>query len=132
MVSSQKPKLTAQQEKFCQCIADGMTQADAYRASYKVGKSKPETVIQSASRLMADRNVTARVDELRGALAQKALWTREDSVQALSEIARDGRPVERVAAVKELNAMHGFNAPIKTDMTLNVPKTIRLVALSGD
>ena len=27
--------LTGKQEKFCQCIADGMTQADAYRNAHK-------------------------------------------------------------------------------------------------
>jgi phage terminase small subunit len=132
MVSSKTPKLTAQQEKFCQCIADGMTQADAYRASYKVGNLSPANLYAEASKLAKHPKVAPRLAELQGALQEKALWTREDSVQALSEIARDGRPVERVADVKELNSMHGFNAPVKTDLTLNIPKTIRLVALSGD
>lgn len=125
-------KLTAQQEKFCQCVADGMTQADAYRAAYKAGGMTANSIHVNASKLAADAKVALRVAELKNALAEKAMWTREDSVQTLSEVARDGRPAERVAAVKELNSMHGFNAPVKSDVTLNLPKTIRLVALSGD
>lgn len=125
-------KLTAQQERFAQAIADGMTQADAYRTAYKAGTSKPETVWKRASELMENGAVAGRVAELRKALADKALWTREKSVQALSAIAEEGRPLERVAAVKELNAMHGFNAPSKAEVTHLLPRTVRIVALSGD
>ena len=125
-------KLTAQQEKFCQLVADGHSQADAYRGSYKVGKSKPETVIQNASRLMADSNVSARVSELKAALSNKALWTREQAVQALIAETAGDRASDRINALKALNDMHGYNAPVKSEMTLNLPRTIRLVALRGD
>jgi hypothetical protein len=123
--------LTPKREKFAQCIADGMTQADAYRAAFDTSKSKPETVWAKASSLMADGKVKARVSELRAALATKALWTREDSVRALEKamrIAEDrDNPTGLVAAVKELNAMHGFNEPTKIDHTSSdgtmTPKT---------
>ena len=109
-------KLTAQQEKFCQCIADGMTQADAYRASYKAGKMQDETVYAMASKLAADHKVTIRLKELRDALASKQLWTREQSVaQLVSELDGD-RAGDRINAIKELNNMHGFNAPTKLDI----------------
>lgn len=124
-------KLTAQQEKFCQCIADGLNQADAYRSAYKVGKSKPETVIQNASRLMADSNVSARVAELRKSLADKSLWTREQSVAALVSETEGDRAADRISAIKALNEMHGYNAPIKSDVTLHMPRTIKLVAMRG-
>jgi len=110
--------LTAKQEAFAQAVADGMTQADAYRKAYAAGSMKPATVQSKACLLMADGKVRARVDELRGKLEEKALWTRERSVAVLADIA-DGmecKAVERVAAVKELNAMHGFNAPAKVEL----------------
>lgn len=113
--------LTAKQEKFCQSIADGLNQSDAYRSAYNAGAMKPETVQSKASILMADGKVRARVIELRAALSDKALWTREDSVRALKTIAdglgADTRPMEAVAAVKELNAMHGYNEPAKMELT---------------
>ena len=36
--------LTAKQEVFAQAIADGMTQADAYRTAYDAGNMKAETI----------------------------------------------------------------------------------------
>ena len=113
--------LTPKQEKFASCIADGMTQADAYRKAFDAGKMKPETIHKRASELMANGEVAGRVSELRKALATKALWTREDSVRALEKAmaiaeAKDN-PAGLVAAVKELNAMHGFNEPQKVEIT---------------
>ena len=127
--------LTGKQEKFCQCIADGMTQADAYRASYNAEKMKPESVQVKASVLMADGKISLRVAELRGALAKKALWTREMSVKALVrayKVAEDGgQSTAMTAAVKELNAMHGYNAPSKVDLSssdgsMSPPKRVEI------
>ena len=59
----------------------------------------------------------ARVDELRGKLEKKELWTREMSVKALIGAYKDGNPTTKIASVKELNAMHGFNAPTRLDVT---------------
>lgn len=112
--------LTDKQEKFAQCIADGMTQADAYRAAFNVSPdSKPETAQKRACELMANGEIAGRVAELRERLSDVSLWRRVDSVLVLSDIAKgndpDAKPSDRVSAVKELNAMHGFNAPQKVD-----------------
>ncbi len=113
--------MTPKQEKFAQCIADGMNQADAYRAAYDAEKMKPESIYSKASELMADGKVASRVRELKEQLSSKALWTRQDSVKALEtamSIAKDKENAAGlVAAVKELNAMHGFNEPSKLDIT---------------
>jgi len=109
--------LTPKQEKFAQCIADGMSQADAYRTAFDAGNMKAETIYSKASVLMADGKVTARVSELRERLTSKALWTREKSVQALEKVLEEGPPAAQVSAVKELNLMHGFNEPIKLDLS---------------
>lgn len=113
--------LTWKQEKFCQCVADGMTQSDAYRAAYNTARMKPESVYVNASKLMADAKIAQRLGELRKKLASKALWTREMSVKALVDaykVARDGRQsAAMTGAVKELNAMHGYNAPARVDLS---------------
>lgn len=108
--------LTAKQEAFAQAIASGKTQADAYRDAYNAEKQKDSTLWANASRLMADSKVTARVEELRKVLEKKELWTREMSVKALIGAYKEGNPTAKIAAVKELNAMHGFNAPTKLDV----------------
>jgi len=112
--------LTAKQEKFCQSIADGMNQSDAYRAAYSAGRMKPETVQNNAYNLLKNSEVAARVGELKDALANKALWTREQSVSVLADVASSAKPGEKVSAVKELNAMHGFLAPTKHEVDLKV------------
>ena len=109
------PDITPKMEKFAQCIADGMTQADAYRTAFNAGNMKPETIHKRASELMSSGEVKGRVSELRAKLEQKALWTREMSVKALVQAYRDGNASAKVAAVKELNSMHGFNAPQKVE-----------------
>lgn len=108
-------KLTAQQEAFAQHVADGKSQAEAYRLAYPRFRGNDKTCWEMASRAM--RKVGARVEALREKLAEKALWTREQSVTVLSGIACGAEKCsDRVSAVKELNAMHGFNAPVKMDV----------------
>ena len=111
--------LTAKQEAFAQAVASGMTQADAYRSAYDCGNSSDEVIWNNASTLMKHSEVSIRVAALKEATSLASLWTRLDSVQALADIARGGesKSNEIVAAVKELNMMHGFNAPTKIDVS---------------
>ena len=115
--------LTGKQEKFCQGVADGLTQADAYRAAYNASGMKPESVQVSASKLMADPKISQRVAELRRKLAERLLWTREQSIDELKAaiaLAKETEtPAAITSAIKELNAMHGYNAPAKLDVTTN-------------
>lgn len=108
--------LTSKQEAFCQCVANGMTQSDAYRSAYDVSPdTKPESVHEQASALLADLKVASRVKELRDLLVMADLWSREQSVKALKGIAEgnESKAGEVTAAVKELNSMYGFNAAQK-------------------
>lgn len=113
-------KLTAKQEAFCQAIASGMTQADAYRSAYSAKKMADKVVYVKASEMMADGKVTVRVSELKEELAQQNLWTREESVKTLAEIAKDddAKQADKINAVKALNTMHGFDAPKKVNMSI--------------
>jgi hypothetical protein len=107
-----------------------MSQADAYRSAFDVRPTtKQESIYVNASKLMADANILQRVAELKAALSAKALWTREDSVRTLIGVIQgDGKASDTVSAVKELNAMHGFNAPTKTDVNLHGPGLVQIVA----
>lgn len=125
--------ISPKQEHFAQCIADGMTQADAYRTAYDTTKSKPESIWSKASELMADVKVTARVAELKAELAKKAIWTREMSVKALVQAYKvaqvQNSSTGMAGAIKELNAMHGYNAPKQVELSggLQVQKIERVV-----
>jgi phage terminase small subunit len=123
-------KLTDKQERFAQAIADGMNQSDAYRTAYSAAAMLDATIHSKASVLMADGKVAARVGMLKQAIADKHLWTREDSVKGLRAVADkdEAKGPEIVAAIKELNAMHGFNAPTKHELSVSFPKTINVIA----
>lgn len=113
--------LTSKQEHFCQCIADGMTQADAYRAAYSASKMSAGALHVEASKLLDNPKVSLRVQELKGKLTAKALWTREMSVQALVSAYKIAKGKDNASgmtgAIKELNAMHGFNEPTKHELS---------------
>ena len=113
-------KLTAKQETFCQGIADGLGQADSYRAAYDAEGMKDNTIYPLASKLMKNDKVAARISELRESVQEKQLWSREMSVKALVQAYREGSGAVKVSAVKELNAMHGYNEPSKLSITGNM------------
>ena len=121
--------LTSKQEAFAQALADGLNQSDAYRKAYDANNMKPETVQNSAYKVLKNDEVTARVKELQDTIVSKQLWTREDSVRTLKSVIDDAERLgDKVSAVKELNAMHGFNAPTKSELTIDFPKVINVIA----
>lgn len=122
--------LTAKQESFAQAIASGLNQSDAYRSAYSAGGMKAATINVKASQLAADGKVAVRLAELRTKLQDKALWTRERSVKVLADIAdsSESKAGEVVNAVKELNSMHGFNAPTKHELDVTFPRTINVIS----
>lgn len=125
--------LTPQQERFAQEVANGKSQAEACRIAYPRSAAwKPGALWSKASTLMATEKVSRRVASLREELEKRALWTREDSVRTLmSVIQNPEKPTDVVSAVKELNAMHGYNAPVELTVNTNV-RSIRLVPLRAD
>ena len=78
--------LTPQREAFAAALAQGMTQAAAYRAAYpKSAKWKDATVWEEASRIAAIPEVRARVTDL----VQKAASSNEVTVErVVKEFAR--------------------------------------------
>ena len=113
--------ITAKQENFCQAIARGMNQSDAYRSAYDAGNMKPESINVNASKLCADAKVALRVTALKDEIAAKALWTREDSVLTLKYVIdASDKGMEITGAVKVLNEMHGYNAPKEINVTGNL------------
>ena len=122
--------ITSKQENFAQAVASGMTQADAYRSAYNASAMKAETVQKRASELMRNGVIAGRVAELKDELAEKALWTREQSVAVLVGVIGDGesRAGDKISAVKVLNDMQGFNAPTKLDVAVTFPRVINVIS----
>ena len=129
MTSATKKKLTAKQELFVSAIVDGMNQSDAYRHAYNTIDMKQATIANNAYKLFNRGDITTTIRARKALVVEKHLWTREDSIKTLKAVVEESeRSGDKVSAVKELNAMHGFNAPVKTETTINVSR-IELVPL---
>jgi hypothetical protein len=122
-------ELTPKQEKFCQAIFNGMTLVDAYKSAYNAENMQKTTIYKRAAEQMNHGGISGRVAELRGELQERTLWTKEEAANVLKSIIYrvieddKGNIVsavqdkDAVAAIKELNAMHGINAPSKQEIT---------------
>lgn len=118
----QKP-LTPKQEKFCQCVASGMTQADAYRDAFGQGKYTDKTLTERASRLSADSNVLARVEELRELSSSSAVMSitqRKEWITKLINAEKDVFNGDKIRALDILNKMDGAYAPKKLEVDANL------------
>lgn len=87
-MSKATPKgLTPKRERFAQLVAAGKTGAAAYRKAFAVRKgTKPDTIHQSASRLLSDPKVAARVAALREPVVQKTRITLESHLHDLKKL----------------------------------------------
>lgn len=117
-------KLTPKKEKFAQEHASGKNQSDAYRAAYKVREgTKAKTVNESASRLMADPKVVARVAELRKPIAEKAQITLEGHLRDLMMLRNMAVKEKQISAAISAEVARGKAAGVhieKSESTVNV------------
>jgi len=85
--------LTAKQAKFAANLAEGMSQAEAYRNAYDAQNMAPETIHSHASRMASRDKVRARVDALIGErmrlLETRGVSDRSKVVGLLRQFAED-------------------------------------------
>ena len=77
--------LTPKQESFARYVAEGKTQADAYRMAYDTTNSAPETIHNNAYALMRNSDISTRVEELKAQAAEAVALTIADLVRELEE-----------------------------------------------
>lgn len=102
--------LTPKQERFAQLYVELGTAAEAYRRAYE-SEGKPETCQREGHAMLNNPKVAARVGEIQERLAELAIWKRLDSLETLAAIARreKAQDKDKVAAVKAINSMHGWD-----------------------
>lgn len=114
-------ELTQKQEKFAQCVASGMSQADAYRTAYN-SKGKPETAQANASRMMANSMVAARVNEIQKEGAKQAAYTLAEHLKRLDSLSRGAEQAEKYEAAIKAEELRGKASGLYTerhDLTTN-------------
>lgn len=119
--------LTIKQEKFVQNIMLGMSQADAYRASYNAKNMGDNAIYREASLLMENPKVSQRLRELRDQLANESIMSAQKRMEWLTSIvnATGESTGDRLKAIDILNKMSGeyvqkVQADVDTDVTVTV------------
>jgi phage terminase small subunit len=108
--------LTPKREAFAQAVASGKSQADAYRAAYNCSPSaKPKTVQESASRLMADPKVAARVAEIRAPIVERAGITLDGHLKDLMELREAAKAAGQFSPAISAEIARGKAAGLYTD-----------------
>ena len=118
--------LTANQEAFVKNIIEGMNQADAYRSAYPKQKMADKTIWETASKLMKNPKVIARLSELRNELAKPSIMSAQKRLEWLTEVINSEEDINaKLKAVDLMNKMQGeyvqkIEADVKNDVTINV------------
>ncbi|EPL59938.1 phage small subunit terminase [Stutzerimonas stutzeri B1SMN1] len=107
--------LTPKRESFAQAVASGMSQADAYRAAFDASRMKPETIQSAASRLMADSKVSARVEEIRAPIVQKAQITLESHLERLKQLSEKAEQEGQFSAAISAEVSRGKASGLYTE-----------------
>lgn len=113
-------KLTPKQEKFARNVASGMKQVDAYRDAYDTKTTNKNTQRVKALQETRKDNVAAMIDDLKRRSEQGVVWTRQMAMTALLDtyhMAKDqNHATGATGALKELNAMYGYNEATKINI----------------
>ncbi|WP_289147289.1 hypothetical protein [uncultured Megamonas sp.] len=110
--------LTVKQEIFVQRLLEGNTQAEAYRFAYNCENMKDKTIIEKASKLMAQSNIRARYEELKNELKQKMFYTVEKANEDLEWIKNKAKEDIEYRGIKQANATTYLGA-VKQQIDLN-------------
>ena len=110
--------LTVKQEIFVQRLLEGNTQAEAYRFAYNCENMKDKTIIEKASKLMAQSNIRARYEELKNELKQKMFYTVEKANEDLEWIKNKAKEDIEYRGIQQANATTYLGA-VKQQIDLN-------------
>lgn len=119
--------LTPKQEKFAQCIVEGKSQADAYRAAYSTKNMSNNAIYRESSLLMDDPKISQRVDELRDQVAKATIMSAQERMEWLTNLINnaDEGTSDKLKAIDIMNKMQGeyvqkIDADVRNEVTINI------------
>ena len=119
--------LTAKQELFAQKIAEGMSQADAYRSAYNTNRMSDNAIYREASLLYDNPKVAQRLKEIRDINARPSIMSAQKRKEWLTEVINNPEVDinARLRASDQLNKMEGeyvqkIEAEVKSEININV------------
>lgn len=128
-------KLTAKQERFCNEIASGKNQSDAYREAFDIKKMTNKTLNERASVLANKDKIRTRVAELRKPVVEKTQETLEGHLAELKrirELAIDAKQyAPAISAETSRGKALGYYVE-KSQVTVDNIKPFVIVRYAGD
>jgi phage terminase small subunit len=119
--------LTAKQEQFAKGIAEGMSQADAYRSAYSCKNMSDNAIYREASLLVSDPKISQRLKELTAMAAKPTIMNAQRRKEWLTEVINNPEVDinARLKASDQLNKMEGeytqkIEAEVKERVTINI------------
>ena len=119
--------LTAKQERFAKGIAEGMSQADAYRSAYSCKNMSDNAIYREASLLVSDPKISQRLKELTAMAAKPTIMNAQRRKEWLTEVINNPEVDinARLKASDQLNKMEGeytqkIEAEVKERVTINI------------
>lgn len=105
-------KLTSKQEAFCAAFIEVRDASAAYRRTYDASKMTAKSVNESASRLLKNVKVAARVSELSRVVVEDTLLTVESHLARLKNLSEaaesEGKYAAAVTAEMARGKVQGF------------------------
>lgn len=108
-------KLNERQEKFARLVASGVP---AMRAYAEAGYSA-KTAEKNAARLKDNEGVKAFIAKLKKQTSKKFEATKDDLLNSLLETSQIYDGHERIAAIKQIAVMCGYNEPEKIEHSVS-------------
>lgn len=100
-------KLTAKQEAFCLAYIETNNASEAYRRSYNADKMKSETINRKAAELMNNGKITARLEQLREPVRERAQITLESHLERLNHLSLMAEQAEQYSAAIKAEESRG-------------------------
>lgn len=94
-------KLTPKQEKFCREYIKCGNASEAYRKVYNAEKMKPETINETACKLLKNPKITTRVQELDKEKENEAIADAQEIQETLTKLLR-GQEQEECVVVENI------------------------------
>ena len=141
-------------ERFAQLVAEGRTQADAYRDAFPLSRKWKDSAIHPKASHLSDK-VGTRVRELQEELAKRSVIQKEEVVKFLSDVVRtpigevgpdsplaqayeSGKGgvrvsfVSKLAAIEQLAKLLGWYAPQKVEQEVRFAPDEAVAARIGE
>ena len=130
MTKNKKDSLTNEEDEYAYLLANGMTQLQAYKESFKTNLSD-YSIVSVASNLAQTKKIRDRVAEYSLLVTNKKVMDFNETCELLTEYARDKS--DKNASLKALTAiinLFGFNAPTKVETKNDTKITGNIIEVS--